>query len=295
MNLLSHVRGDGDLLQAWFEHYLRLGVTAFHLIIHGPRSDNATLYRLADTYPVLIREEYDGEYSAEEKARRSNRVLASLASGWMFCVDSDEFVELPYRDTDRTIRILDRLGVTALYAPFLHRLAEGGSLETSEVIADPFGALPLCSPSLYAAMGVRATESKYPFFRKSPGTVLDGGNHFPPNEQAIVLRAPRGVTHHFKWRRPVLQRLASRANSPHTFRHESAGFLAYLAGHGHRLPIEDTFTYSRRELFRRGLLRRAGVTEYARVAWARLHPILPDPVRRGVRRLGRLFRVAGGG
>jgi hypothetical protein len=288
MNLLSHVRGDGDLLGAWFEHYRRLGVTTFHLIVHGPRSDNAVLYRLAETLPVRIHEEYDTEFSVEEKGRRMNRVLATLPPGWMLVVDSDEFVELPYRDTARTIRVLERLGMTVLFAPFLHRLAEGGSLETPETIADPFEALPLCSSSLHADMGVVTCEWKYPLFRNGPGTVVDAGNHGPPNRRTRLLAAPRGVTHHFKWRRSVLERLNSRANSAHKFRHESVGFLEYLEANGRRLPTANTFRYSRRELVRRGLLLRAGPVEYARVAWAASKWLLPGQVRETVRRLTRL-------
>jgi hypothetical protein len=285
MNLLSHVRGDGDLLRAWLDHYVGLGVTAFHLIVHGPRTDNAELYRLAATYPMHIREEYESEFSAKEKADRMNRALRTLPPEWMFLVDSDEFVELPYRDTASTIRALDRLGATALYAPFLNRLREDGSLETPDVIADPFQTLPLCAPDLHRTMGVgSASEAKYPLFRNSPRTRVDGGNHSLPNRDGVVLTVFRGVTHHFKWRRSVLQRLASRANSAHSYRHESVGFLAYLAAHGNRFPTEGTFRYSRDELFRRRLLARAGPSDYARIAWARVNPLLPEGIRHGLRR-----------
>lgn len=199
---------------------------------------------------------------SEEKARRVNSILASLPAGWILIVDSDEFVELPYDDAERTIRVLDRLGVTALCAPLLQRLAADFSLNTPGVIDDPFTALPLCSADLYRAMGVIAADAKYPLFLKSAETTIEGGNHHPPNGPATILSGVLGVTHHFKWRRTVMQRLTSRANSAHTWRHESAGFLAYLDAHGLRLPGTDTFMYSRRELFRRKLLRRASVSDY---------------------------------
>ena len=35
VDLVCHVRGDGDLLHAWLDHYLALGVTRFHFIAHG--------------------------------------------------------------------------------------------------------------------------------------------------------------------------------------------------------------------------------------------------------------------
>jgi hypothetical protein len=247
------------------EHYLRLGVTRFHLIVHGGRSENTRLYQVANAYPVRIRDEYDGPYMSEEKARRTNSVLASLPDGWTLVVDSDEFVELPYAGLARTARVLERVGASALFAPLLQRLAPDYRLETSEVIEDPFTALPLCSVGLYGAMGVIADSAKYPLFVKSARTEIEGGNHHPPNGRATLLSGVLGVTHHFKWRRSVVQRLMSRANSAHTWRHESAGFLAYLSTHEFKLPGEGTFAYSRQELFRRGLLRRASRAEY----WAR--------------------------
>ena len=36
LELVSHVNGDGDLLDSWFRYYLRLGVASFRLIVHGP-------------------------------------------------------------------------------------------------------------------------------------------------------------------------------------------------------------------------------------------------------------------
>ena len=66
----------------------------------------------------------------------------------------------------------------------------------------------------------------------------------------------QGVTHHFKFRRSVSLRLDKRIHSVHPWRHESVGFQGYLENHANRLPLAGTFAYSRRELFRRELLRK---------------------------------------
>jgi glycosyl transferase family 2 len=287
MDLISHINGDGDLVGAWLAHYLRLGVTRFHLIVHGPASENAELHRLADRHPIVIADAYEGEFLGQEKGRRLNALIATLPDRWILLVDSDEFLEPPYGDLATTVRRLERVGDTALLAPMLQRLTADGSLDTPPMVEDVFGAFPLCSPDLYARMGVTANLTKYPLFRNSPGTRVNAGNHIPPHGEATGLSRVRGITHHFKWRRTVFRRLTDRANSGHMWRHESIGFLAYLEAHGGRLPIEGAFPYARREVIRRGLLRSAGWRGHAGHAVDRIVPLLPASLGRTIRRLAR--------
>jgi glycosyl transferase family 2 len=255
VDLLCHINDDSDLLQAWLDHYLALGVTRFHLVVHGPASDNKELYRLQPHYPIEIVDTYDGAFHDREKKARMQAALERLRGRWMVLVDSDELVELPHESLTATVDVLQRLGATALAAPMLQRLREDGGLDTPVVIADPFDEMPLCSPDLYATLGVDACIDKYPLFFNSDTVAVNGGNHLPPDGPRTVLSGLRGVTHHFKWRAPVLRRLRERADSTHTYRHESASYLAYLQAHDHRLPVAGAFRYSRSGMFTLGLLR----------------------------------------
>jgi Glycosyl transferase family 2 len=257
LRLLSHVNGDGDLLEAWFKYYLHLGVTSFHLVVHGPRDENARLFELKDSYPVNIEDSYEGVFDPGEKERRLNSLLPRIHEQWLMFVDSDEFVEFPYRRIPVTIRMLELAGANVLFAPMVQRLTLNGSLDTPEVIEDPFGTFPLCSFDLYQKMGVKASIRKYPLFYCTGRTLLaNGGNHNPPIGDPAILSALQGVTHHFKFRRNVLRRLENRINSPHPWRQESVQYQKYLENNSYRLPTEDSFAYSRRALFRRRLLRR---------------------------------------
>jgi hypothetical protein len=253
--LVSHVNGDGDILEAWFRYYRSLGVSSFHLIVHGPKEENRRLYALKDFYPVSIEDTYEGPFDSEEKKRRLNTLLAGLPRQWLLLADSDEFVELPYRSIGTTIRMTNMVRKNALCAPMLQHLTLNGSLDTPPIIEDPFRAFPLCSTDLYQKMGSNADIRKFPLFYCTDQTSLvDGGNHTCPiGNSASSLR---GVTHHFKFRGRVLQRLDSRIHSSHPWRHESAQFRHYLASNGNRLPTEGAFRSSRNELFRRGLLRK---------------------------------------
>ena len=120
---------------------------------------------------------------------------------------------------------------------------------------------------MYRKMGVEAMTSKYPLFYCHESTVIpEGGNHHPPNGPSAVLSPLQGVTHHFKWRSAALGKIARRAQSIHSYRHQSAQYMAYLERHNFHVPTSDSFCYSRAELFRRNLLRRASLADVVNCA-----------------------------
>lgn len=264
VRLISHVNRDDDLLEAWVRHYLRLGVSSLHLIAHGGPAQNRTLQAIRNRYPIEIIDEYEGPFDVFEKRERLTRGLASLGPGWVMLVDSDEFVELPYRDVHRTIAVMRWLRADALSAPMLQRFSQTAAADAHET-GHPSDAYPWCSTDLYAQLGQpQAVIDKYPLFQVTRWTALkSGGNHYPPNGYGSRVAPMLGVTHHFKWRSSVRARLLERANSAHPYRGESQQYLAYLDGNDWRLPVRGAFRYSRAELFRRGLLTRPSLLDLA--------------------------------
>jgi Glycosyl transferase family 2 len=269
--LVSHVNGDGDLLDAWFTYYQNLGVTRFHLIVHGAPEENAQLFAMQDRYPIVIEERYEGPFDSEQKKSRLDAVLARMPGRWVMLVDSDEFVELPYLQLPEMIRMLELEGADTVFAPMMQRLTFDGSLVDLGVGEDPFRVFPLCSPDLYLQMGVSASISKFPLFYCTGKTSLvEEGNHSSPNGWRFVS-VLQGVTHHFKFRRFVLRRLDARVRSTHAWRHESVLFQQYFDAHSNRLPTTGSFAYSREVLFGKGFLRKftrskiAGMT--AKLRW----------------------------
>lgn len=258
LKLLSHVNADGDLIEAWLKYYLQLGVTGFHLVVHGGREENSRLFAIKDSYPITIEATYEGPFLGEHKKNHLDAVLARYTDQWLVLVDSDEFAEFPYRNIPKTIRKLEFEGATVMAAPMLQRIRADGALETPSLIDDPFEVMPFCSEDLYQRMGADACLLKYPlFFCGSDTKLKEEGNHSPAQGSERRTSAMRGVTHHFKFRRTVSQRLDKMINnSAHLWRHESVQFQEYLDNHSNRLPVEGAFPYSRKELFRRGLLRK---------------------------------------
>ena len=124
--LISHVNRDDDLIEAWLQHYLKLGVASFHLICHGGHEQNDALFEIAHQYPVQILDSYSGVFDPYEKRDRLAWGLATLRDGWIVLVDSDEFLELPYRSLATTVNVMRWLGADSLQAPMLQRFAWDG-------------------------------------------------------------------------------------------------------------------------------------------------------------------------
>jgi hypothetical protein len=215
---------------------------------------------LRGSYPITIHSSYDSPFDELEKTRRQNEVLSGFLGQWVLVVDSDELVEFPHSFVRNTIRDLEHSGVTCIAAPMLQRLRREGSLESPDVVRDVFREFPICSERLYYLMGSRGLIAKYPLFRCGPETVLQKGSHLPPIG-ASVSDAFQAVTHHFKWKRSAIKRISYmiEVGWPCAEK-EAVPYLNHLSSHNFRLPLEDAFTYSRRELFRRGLLRRPAPT-----------------------------------
>ena len=289
MNLVSHINADGDILQAWLDHYVRLGVTRFHVVLHGPEEENAGLLALRGRYPIEVHEMYGGPFLGREKKRRLDRVLAGLTNQWLLLVDSDEFLELPVGSIAEVIRLLERTDTDAFSAPMVQRIRADGSLDSPDPVPDPFREFPLCSWNLYTLMSVKAPLTKFPLFYCRTGTEMtESGNHYPPVGTVAAPEILQGVSHHFKWRRVVLERLRRRADIEERTGEDSAGFLGYLERNGRRLPIQDAFPGTRDELERRRLLRRPSLPD---VLAARLRGTarrLPPGVQDA---LGRLYRT----
>jgi glycosyltransferase involved in cell wall biosynthesis len=258
MKLISHVNADSDLIETWLKYYILLGVDQFHLVLHGPPAENERLLELRYAYPITIEDTYEGPFDSDQKKSRLDTVLARHADQWIVLVDSDEFVEFPYADIPETIKMLSQENSNVMAAPMLQRFKIDGSLDTLPVIDDPFDTFPRCSIDLYYRMGVKGDIFKFPlFFCSNTTRVKEEGNHHPPLGCEPRVTRALGITHHFKFRRPLSERLERRIYSEHQWRNESVQLHEYLASHSNRLPIEGSFLYSREALFQRQLLKKS--------------------------------------
>ena len=267
--LICHWQGDRDIAHAFLEYYAP-NVSEFHLILHGPEETNRHILALRAGFPITIRSMYDSPFDEYEKTRRLNELIPSFMGQWIFLVDSDEFVELPYSSGKETVHHLERSRLSCIAAPMIQRLRKDGSLESPEIISDAFAEFPLCSERLYELMGGKGNAIKYPLFKCGPKTSIGIGNHYLPNGPDTHNDAFRGVTHHFKWKKSAIQRISYMIEIGWPWAEtEAIPYLKYLTTHDLFLPLDGSFIYSRDKLFRRGLLRRPRRVDPAKKASAR--------------------------
>jgi Glycosyl transferase family 2 len=255
--LLCHRNGDDDIARAWLEYYTAIGVSSFHIVLHGDDSANRRFLELRSEFPIIVHSAYDGPFDEREKIRRLNAILPAVVGKWILVVDSDEFVEFPCTSLAETIRELERCRSLCLAAPLLQRIRADGSLESADEVADAFVEFPLCSVLLNQLMGAlpgSVWTSKYPLFYCDSATELQFGNHIPASGEQLTDLDLRGVSHHFKWRRSVFDRLRLGAVRLPYGRPEAVQYMSYLRAHRSRVPLDDAFRYSRAELIRRRLL-----------------------------------------
>jgi hypothetical protein len=81
VKLLCHINDDEDLLQAWLDYYMGVGVSSFHFIVHGAASENTKLFQLTKLYPIFIEDAYDDPFNGKEKRRRIEHYRDHIQAG----------------------------------------------------------------------------------------------------------------------------------------------------------------------------------------------------------------------
>ncbi len=248
---------DTDLLPHFLAHYRHLGACAFHFVLHGDFSSEAISF-LTDQNDVTIEDRVYEPYGDFLQSRCVNNVLLKLLGKWVFHVDVDEFVELPYRTTGRTIAALQVFGCDALPAYMLQRVSADGSLAALSPDQEIWDVFPKAEFNLSERMGVdRAIwKSKFPLFLVGERTARKRGNHLPPNDWPAERAPLRAVVHHFKWRKTLLESL-ERERKKESGTHEYEAYNAWLSGHDNLVPVENARRLTREDLFAIGLLTRA--------------------------------------
>ena len=262
---------DSDILPFFLDHYRRLGIGAFHLMLDGTWS-KAELAPLLAAGDVTI-EGFNGEPYNDVLLTSSLDAMARQFEGeWVVIVDADEFLELPYASLSRTIDALMCLGMDELPASLLQRCAPDGELRSLAEGA-PETLFPCYDNRLAERMDTEfpVWKSKYPLVRIGPKFRFAQGNHHPSNGRAAMHLPIRGVLHHFKWRDRLLRSLSrarGEVGKQQGNPEEQNAYHRWLEGHGQRVPTDRLKVYSRSELLREGHLIRPTRNEVR--VWAAL-------------------------
>lgn len=255
--LISFIGADDSaLIKPFLEHHRSIGVTAFHLILHGAWQDSRLDY-LAQQNGVLVKEHVTERYSEALLRRKYNELIATLTGQWVVLVDGDELLELPYSSLGEVAERMRILGINDLPAFLVQRLSADGSLCEVGPDSDLTDQFPMMNFNLCEDLFVAnpTWKDKFPFFYVTPHCVSRRGNHVPPNGLSPSNAPIRAVLHHFKWTAKFRDKLDNwKPGSGRGNDNEFAAYKQWFAKNDYRLPTEASVEYSRDELFRQGLL-----------------------------------------
>lgn len=256
---------DADLLPHFVAWYRRLGVDRFHLVLHGPWSDDS-LATVASLPGVDIARRIDQPFSKHVKCDAITSVSRAFAGEWVVFADADEFLEIPAGSLAEMVAVLESAGVDELYASLLQRVAEDGSLPEVSPEGDLDELFPMFHAGLCEDMGLAspAWKSKYPLARVGKDFVYQRGNHLPGNFRSVAHVPVRAVLHHFKWRSRLHEAFARERGEGTNFG-EMAVYRRWLEEHG-RLPMVGAKRCTRGALESEGWLRRPDADEIPALA-----------------------------
>lgn len=248
---VCYINGDGDLLPEWFDYYQRLGVTEFLFWVHGPQSENEVLHDLLPNYPARILGTHMGYFSSQSQFVGTRACVDVAPERWVLIVDSDEWVELPCLSLAQTVEAmvgtwLNRIGGTALSAPFAQRIREDGLLVGHDpALGTVHEEYPMWAQRLREQFLQHWRVDKHPlFFNGEEAQFVDPGHHTAPI--GSIVSELKGTTHHFRWRRQLLERMKRATEGPYQWRAlASKKILEYLDKHGGRLSLDGAIRYSR--------------------------------------------------
>jgi len=245
---------DQDILPHFLEHYRRVGVHVFNLVVHGNFREE-TLRQMEEAPDVVIKHREGAPYS--EKLRRTivSKILEELKNRWVFLVDADEFIELPGKTLDETIATLEGFGMDTLPAYMIQRVTGSGELAVLTPEDDIQRLFSHYNFNLCEQLGCPKPpwKTKFPLAKVTDAFLYGRGNHWPQNGKLHAHVPYRAILSHFKWRSALRDALKiTRGVDAAQF--EMDAYRDYLEHSNWRLPQTGANKFSRKALRQDGLL-----------------------------------------
>jgi hypothetical protein len=200
----------------FLDHYHRLGIGCFLVILHGSRGDGSTnaVLRELDRYavrPVLCVTSYSGAL----KRRRVQSVVRTYChdDDWVVYADGDEFQIYPSRLHDFTSD-LERRGLDYATGQFFDRVTSDGALAPIRRDTSIWQQFPCVAP---VTRELTRGETRKVCIARAYRKLGDGGPHSLAMESGIGENTrrthagpwsePMVEIHHFKWDATLRRRL----------------------------------------------------------------------------------------
>jgi hypothetical protein len=204
ITVLCRWKGSQPVGSAFFSYYVKIA-SNFHIVACGSREQCATLSALKGRYPILSVSHMEGASASQVAEYFNTKILRSCVGRWVYLVESDEYVELPFLSGMETICELESSGAACLPAVVLRYAAPTTWVE---------------EPVLET--GAQCPEVKFPLFYVTTATLL-GTHGVLPHELRRVETALQGVIHWVPASDQGIQTVSTEA-SPFAIVHRSTLF-----------------------------------------------------------------------
>jgi hypothetical protein len=230
LKLFVCVVDDVRLLPHFLRHYLRFGVTEFH--VAAPRSLAGAIAEISRNYQINQYHDFDAaaSFTGGSEAVTQMRELAQGPGEWVVIVDLDEFVEFPELVTSLVEKI-EAEGGNIAHGIMYDRFALDGRLKDFDDDSDLSALFPV--RARFRSVVMRGNEIK--------GVLVKGRLESLAAHHRFRDERPYSKTleiSHYKWNDRALERtrlardMCLAANSPWDFDGEFKRVLDHYEKHG---------------------------------------------------------------
>lgn len=208
LRLCSVVSSDLELFPFFIDHYKKMGVDYFHIILHLPED----MSHLIDEKLLVFQEQgitpekiYTGNWSGAKSTSLINEVKNKYNDDWFIIADSDEFQVYP----NDIKEIINSKNVDYISGCFLDRFAEDGDLPLINYDKSIWEQYPICSffafPIAYSwPYKITACKGYIP--------LSEGNHHVLITEEHLMENEIICQVHHFKWTGSFISKTLKKLN-----------------------------------------------------------------------------------
>ncbi|MFK4301757.1 hypothetical protein ABH892_001861 [Paenibacillus sp. RC254] len=196
LRLCSVFSPDLELFPFFIDHYKKIGVDSFHIILHLPEN----MLHLIDEKLLVFREQgitpekiYTGNWSGGITTSLINETINKYSDDWFIVADSDEFQIYP-NDIKKIINSKND-NVDYISGCLLDRFAQDGDLPLINYDKSIWEQFPMCG---FFAFPI-ADSWPYKITACKGHITLSEGSHAVIAEDHLITNEIICQVHHFKW------------------------------------------------------------------------------------------------
>jgi hypothetical protein len=238
---------DAGLLTYFLDHYKKMGVEKFHIVIHAKNHKSPVFndaVKILNTYNIVPERVFRGVWNGAVYTNILNSVKDKYPNDWFVVADQDEFQTYP--DTlQNIVSDNERNGKDFVTGCLLDRVAKDGDLNSIDGGGSLWEQYPVCGFFSFPI----ARSNPYKITLSKGNIKLSEGQHgvIIPQDSYPVTNEIIAKVHHFKWNKNLMCRVSNRLererkgewkNSYGGYKNELQKLLNYF-NTGRRIDMND--------------------------------------------------------